>query len=101
MGVMSPLKYDDDFRAGAVSLVLDKGMTQKQVQADLGVSHSALSRWVTDARLKARGMEPCDDPAKRRDLVVALKRIEELELENEILRKASAYLSQANVRYPK
>lgn len=33
--------------------------------------------------------------------VQALKRIRELEIENEVLRRAAVYLSQANLKFPK
>jgi transposase len=93
-------QYSEEFKRDAVALV-ESGSTQKQVCRDLGVSKSALSKWVNHSRLRARGIEPADDPDERAGQTVLLRRIEELEVENEILRKASAYLSQANLRRPK
>lgn len=65
------------------------------MRQDLGVSKSALGKWVQDAELAERGLS--GTPEERR----ALKRIRELEMENEILRKAAAYLSKANLDRPK
>jgi len=93
-------KYSEEFKASAVALV-EGGSTQTRVCRDLGVSKSALQRWVEDARLAGRGVEPPQDGDERRRAAALLRRVEELELENEILRKASAYLSQANLRRPK
>jgi len=95
-----PVKYSEEFKQEAVALV-EAGSSQKQVCHDLGVSKSALQRWVEDARLAGRGVEPPQDADERRRAAVLLRRIDELELENDILRRASAYLSQANLRRPK
>jgi len=99
MAVM-PVKYSDEFERDSVALVLTQGMAQKQVCADMGVSKSALQAWVRSAELAGRGIVPAasGDGDGRREQAKMLKRIRELEMENEILRKAAAYLSQANLR---
>ena len=89
-------RYSEQFKADAVALV-KSGMTQTQVCRDLGVSKSALSKWVNDADIVARGMTPSSDPAEMREIQKAMRRIRELEMENEVLRRAAAYLSQANL----
>jgi transposase len=43
-------------------------------------------------------MTPSTDVAGRREMTAALKRIRELEMENEVLRRAAAYLSQPMIR---
>jgi transposase len=92
------VKYSEEFKRDAVALV-DRGSTQKQVCRDLGVSKATLWKWVQDEHLRCQGMVPeVASPDERRQMVAALRRIEELEMENEILRQASAYLSQANLR---
>lgn len=73
-------------------------MTQKQVCADLGMSKSALQSWVNETRLQHHGFEPAEDAAGKAEQAKMLKRIRELEQENEILRQATAYLSQANLK---
>lgn len=92
-----PKKYTDEFKETAVELV-ESGLPQKQVCADLGISKSALQAWVRDAQLEGRGIKPAVDAEERREQAAMLKRIKELETENLILRKATAYLSQANVK---
>ncbi len=95
-----PVKYSREFKADAVALVLSQGMSQKQVCADMGVSKSALQAWVRGVELAGRGIVPAasGDGQAQPDQAKMLKRIRELEMENEILRKASAYLSQANLK---
>ncbi|AEX72771.1 transposase-like protein [Corynebacterium diphtheriae CDCE 8392] len=88
-----PKLYSEQFKADAVALV-ESGVARRQVCADLGISRSSLQKWITDARLQAQGMQPCADQEMRQ----ALKRIRELEMENEVLRAAAAYLSQEVIR---
>lgn len=92
-----PKIYTDEFKQSALDLIND-GMTQKQVCADLGISKSALQAWVRDSRLRDHGLEPATEPDESRAQAAALKRIRELERENKILREAAAYPSQANLK---
>lgn len=43
-------------------------------------------------------MSPSSDPEVAKEMSAALKRIRELEMENEVLRAAAAYLSQEAIR---
>lgn len=43
-------------------------------------------------------MQPSADPVAAKEISQALKRIRELEMENEVLRAAAAYLSQEAIR---
>lgn len=95
-----PRIFSDEFKRDAVALV-ESGMSQRQVCKDLGISKSALMVWVRDSRFQSHGMTPSKDPDERREMTAALKRIRELEMENEVLRRAAAYLSQAHITPPK
>lgn len=96
------MQYSEEFKQDAVALVR-AGATQREVCRDLGVSKSALSKWVNDAhRLDAglplaRDVSPVED-AKVREL---MRRNKLLEQENEVLRRAAAYLSQIHITPPK
>ena len=65
-------RYDDEFKASAVKMVVEKGRSIGVVAKDLGVSEPALRRWV-----KATN-EPENSPSKR---------LAELEAENRKLKK--------------
>ena len=97
---MPKITYTDEFKRDAVALV-ESGIPQKQVVKDLGVAKTALQAWLRDARFKSHGMTPTTDPEVRKDMSQALRRIRELEMENEVLRRAAAYLSQAHITPPK
>lgn len=85
-------KYSDDFRADVVQLVRG-GMRVSRVSADMGVPEQTIYTWVKKADDRPDGRAPAGDG----ELAAARRRIRELETENEILRRASAYLSQANL----
>nr|WP_108870679.1 IS3 family transposase [Tessaracoccus timonensis] len=97
---MPKITYTDEFKRDAVALVAS-GIPQKQVVKDLGVAKTTLQAWVRDARFQSHGMTPTTDPEARKDMSQALRRIRELEMENEVLRRAAAYLSQAHINTPK
>ena len=95
-----PAKYSDEFKRDSVALELEQGMSQRQVDRDMEVWISALQVWVRDAELQRRGvtLTAPDDLDAQRGQTQRRKRIRELEMENENLRRASAYLPQASLR---
>ena len=97
---MAKIAYTDEFKRDAVALVAS-GIPQKQVAEDMGMAKTTLQAWVRDARFQSHGMTPTTDREQRKDMAQALRRIRELEMENEVLRGAAAYLSQAHITPPK
>lgn len=87
-------KYSEEFKKDAVALVR-QGATQSQICRDLGVSKSALSKWVTDADRAERGLPASGEVSREEDAQIRglIKRNRLLEQENEVLRRAAAYLS--------
>ena len=88
-------KYSEEFREDVVRLIRG-GMRVKQVSADMGVPEATLYVWLKRADIED-GVKPGLKEDELAELREAKKRIRELEQENEILRRASAYLSQANL----
>lgn len=73
-------------------------MTQVQVCKELGMSKSALQSWVNETRLDQQGFEPAEGTEGKAEQARMLRRFREVEQENEILRQATAYLSQVNLK---
>ena len=48
-------QFTEEFKAGAVRLVLDEGKTVSQVARDLDLTPSALTNWVKQARADRDG----------------------------------------------
>ena len=85
-------------RAAVPNLRSDRepGQHLKQIAADFGISESCLTNWMKAADVE-EGVKPGTTAAENADLREARKRIRLLEQENEVLRRAAAYLSQANL----
>ncbi len=69
----------------------DRGRTSPRARGD-----GCLSLWLKAAHV-ADGVKPGFTVAEQAELREAKKRIRLLEQENEVLRRAAAYLSQANL----
>ncbi|MET4096760.1 transposase [Arthrobacter sp. UYCu712] len=87
--------YSDEFKADAVSLVISSGRSPASVAPELGISVTALKRWVQlhrEGQSGARGT-PDDpvDPAKYKALEARLR---EVERENDFLKKVSAFFAK-------
>lgn len=68
----------------------------KTIAADFGISESCLANWLKAADARD-GLKPGTTAADNAELREAKKRIRLLEQENEVLRRAAAYLSQAHL----
>jgi len=89
--------FTDEFRAGAVSLVLEKGKTMAQVARDLDLTQSTLGRWVEQARADAGKSARGTLTTEEKDELARLrKEVRELRLEREILKKAAAFFAKEN-----
>lgn len=88
-------KFTPEFKLEAVSLVLDKGYTVDQACAALGMGSTALRRWIDQFKQEKQGIVPAGCialTAEQREIQELKKRIERLELEKDILKKATALL---------
>lgn len=88
--------YPKEFRDDVVA-VARKGMAPlSQIAKGFGISEGSLTNWMKRADIedgKRSGLTEAD----RKELRELNKRIRLLEQENEVLRRAAAYLSQANL----
>lgn len=93
-----PKPYPREFRDDVVRVARGRegGITLKQIATDFGVSESCLTNWMQAADVEA-GVKPGSTAAENAELREAKRRIRLLEQENEVLRRAAAYLSQANL----
>ncbi|WP_430792073.1 IS3 family transposase [Actinoplanes sp. G11-F43] len=74
----------------------DPGVTVEQIAKDFGVHPMTLFKWLRQADT-GTGVRPGVSGSDSAELREARKRIKLLEQENEVLRRAAAYLSQANL----
>lgn len=93
-----PKPYPREFRDDVVKVARNRepGVLLKQIATDFGISESCLTNWLKTADVED-GLKPGNSAVDHAELREAKKRIRLLEQENEVLRRAAAYLSQANL----
>ncbi len=94
-----PKPYPEEFRNDVVAIARRRqpGVTIEQIAADFGIHPMTLTKWLRHDRVEAGEQvgKTRHASAEEREL---RKRIRLLEQENEVLRRAAAYLSQANLK---
>jgi transposase len=86
--------FTDEFRAGAVHLVLDEGKTIPQVARDLDLTQSALRTWVERARADRSKGKTGLTTAEREELTKLRKQVCELTMERDILKEAAVIFAK-------
>ena len=88
-----PKPYPKEFREDVVAVARRGQDTLAQIAKDFGIAESCLRNWLRAAEV-ADGGRPGLSPAESEQLRELKRRNRLLEQENEVLRRAAAYLSQ-------
>jgi transposase len=93
--------YSDEFRAEAVKLVVDDGLSMEEVGRRLSIPPSTVRNWVT--RHKAGTLAEVGKMRKpHSDIEVELTRVKrelaEVKMERDLLKKAAAYFAKESQR---
>lgn len=93
-----PKPYPGEFRDDVVRVARnrDVGVTLDQIATDFGIHPMTLSKWLRRARIDD-GEQPGRITTESAELVAARRWIRLLEQENEVLRRAVAYLGRAGL----
>ncbi len=93
-----PKPYPREFREDVIRVARNREPDTRlaDIAKDFGISESCLNGWLKAADVED-GIKPGATVAEQAELRAAKKRIRLLEQENEVLRRAAAYLSQANL----
>ena len=83
-------QFTDEFKAGAVRLVLDEGKTVGAAARDLDLTETALREWVRRAQADRTKGRTGLTTAERDELARLRKENRELRTERDILKKAAA-----------
>ena len=96
--VAVPRPYPKEFRDDVVRVARNRedGVTIEQIAADFGIHAMTLSKWMRQADVDD-GTKPGTSRTESVELRELRRRTRLLEQENEVLRRAAAYLSQANL----
>ncbi|WP_280230634.1 transposase [Nocardia cyriacigeorgica] len=93
-----PTPYPQEFRDDVVRVARERevGVTREQVAADFGIHPMTLSKCMRQADID-EGNKPGTTSSESAELAELRRRNRLLEQENEVLRRAAAYLSQAHL----
>lgn len=91
-----PAAKPPEFRRRAVDLARSGQQPVAKIASDLGISESYLRRWMAQEDVDAGRREGVSTD-ERRELVELRRRNRVLEMEVEILKRASAYFARENV----
>ena len=93
-----PRPYPKEFRDDVVRVARNRedGVTIEQIAADFGIHPMTLSKWMRQADVDD-GAKPGTSRTESVELRELRLRTRLLEQENEVLLRAAAYLSQANL----
>ena len=91
-----PRPHPKEFRDDVVAVARRGEAPLTQIAKDFGISESCLRNWLRRADVKD-GHRPGQTAVESAELRELKRRNRLLEQENEVLRRAAAYLSQANL----
>jgi transposase len=92
-----PAPHPPEFRRRAVALARQGDKPLLQLAKDLGISRSCLQNWMNQADTDEKGgAERLTSPEKK-ELAELRRRNKQLEMENDILKRAAAYFARENV----
>jgi transposase len=93
--------YDPEFKREAIRLVLDEGQKASEVERNLGISNSCVSRWIREMKDDPEYAFPGKGRMKQpeQELHDLKKKLERVTRERDILKKAIAIFSTDPNRY--
>ena len=87
--------FTDDFKAGAVRLVVEEGKTVAEVARNLDLVPGALGEWVKRAKAEAGKGPPGALTSSERDELTRLRaELRQAKMERDILKKAAAFFAK-------
>ena len=86
--------YSAAIKLETAQLVVDQGYTQEDAAKVMGVGKSTVSKWVTQLKQERNGLSPLASPMTPEQIEIRelKKQIQRIELEKDILKKATALL---------
>jgi transposase len=86
--------FTPEFREEAARLVVENDRRIAEVAREIGVGETTLGHWVKAYREAHAGDEPPLNISERARLREAERRVRELEMENNFLKRAAAYFAK-------
>lgn len=92
-----PVPHPPEFRRRAVELAREGSKPVSELAKDLGISQSCLRNWMAQADADENGSPTRLSSAEKKELAELRRKNRQLEMENEILKRAAAYFARENV----
>jgi transposase len=83
-------KFDQDFKQGAVRLVLETGKPIAQVARELGINEGTLGNWCARERRSREGINPTLSENERAELERLRTENVELRMQRDVLKRSVA-----------
>jgi|SRR4029453_4162861 transposase len=87
--VRSYRKFDEDFKQGAVALVIETGKPIARVARDLGINEGTLGNWCAQQR-RVRKKDRSLDSDERAELERLRREVVELRMQRDVLKRSVA-----------
>ncbi len=87
-------EYTKEYRQECADYVIKSGRPVPEIAEELGLNVSTLGGWVTRRKKALNGADPDEGVTIDPELKKAQKRIRELEMEVEFLKKAAAFFAK-------
>lgn len=89
------IKYEKEFKDNLIRLHLNDGRTLKSLATEYGVNKATISNWVKAYREECQ-TNPIQNEEKDyfKENLLLKKKLQELEKENEFLKKAAAFFAR-------
>jgi transposase len=95
MGKKTRRSFTKEYKAEVVGLIRHSGKTVGAVCRDLGLTETAVRRWVQQAEIDSgRGPAGALTTEERAELAELRTRVKPVELEREIIKKATAFFAK-------
>jgi transposase len=91
-----PPPHPPEFRRRAVELARTGDKSVSVLAKSLGISQSCLSNWIRQAAIDDGDLDGLS-AGEKKELAELRRKARQLELENEILKRAAAYFARENV----
>ena len=91
-----PRAFPREFRDDVVAIARRREVSFVQIAKDFGISETTVQNWVSKAEVED-GVKPGVTSVEHAENRELKKRVRLLEMENEVLRRAAAYLSQGSL----
>ena len=88
-----PRKFSPEYKAEAVKLVVEEGLTHQQVAADLGIGLSTIEKWTRE-RTVTKDMSETVSESEREELKRLRKENTQLRMERDFLKKTANYFAK-------